>query len=40
VTFAAQHDRFQLWDRAALDRIWKSAEEQLSDPEFLSKIDF
>jgi MraZ protein len=40
VTFSARHNRFQLWDRAALERIWKSAQEQLSDPDFLAKIDF
>ncbi len=41
VTFSARHNRFQLWDRATLDKILKSAEEQLlADPEFLAKIDF
>ena len=39
VTFSARHNRFQLWDRAALERIWKSAQEQLADPDFLAKID-
>jgi transcriptional regulator MraZ len=41
VTFSARHDRFQLWDRATLERILKSAEEQImADPEFLNRIDF
>jgi transcriptional regulator MraZ len=40
VTFSARHNRFQLWDRLTLERILKSAEEQLLDPEFLAKIDF
>jgi MraZ protein len=41
VTFSARHDRFQLWDKPALERILKSAEEQIiADPEFLNRIDF
>jgi MraZ protein len=41
VTFSARHNRFQLWDRAKLERILKSAEDQLiADPDFLAKIDF
>jgi MraZ protein len=41
VTFSARHDRFQLWDKPTLERILKSAEEQIiADPEFLNRIDF
>ena len=41
VTFSARHDRFQLWDKPALEKILKSAEEQIiADPEFLNRIDF
>jgi len=41
VTFSARHDRFQLWDKPTLEKILKSAEEQLlADPGFLAKIDF
>jgi MraZ protein len=41
VTFSALHDRFQLCDKATLERILKSAEEQIiADPEFLNRIDF
>ena len=41
VTFSAKHNRFQLWNRATLDKILKSVEEQwVADPEFLAKLDF
>ncbi len=40
VTFSAKHNRFQLWDKATLEQVLKAAEEQLSNPEFLQKIDF
>jgi MraZ protein len=41
VTFSARHDRFQLWDKATLEKILKSAEDQImADPEFLNRIDF
>jgi MraZ protein len=40
-TFSARHNRFQLWDRATLERILKSAEDQLlADPDLLAKLDF
>jgi MraZ protein len=40
VTFSAQIDHFQLWDKPALERILSAAEERLmSDPEFLSKLN-
>ena len=40
VTFSAQIDHFQLWDKIALERILKSAEESLiADPEFLGKLN-
>ena len=41
VTFSAKHNRFQLWDHATLERILKSAEDQLvADPDLLAKLDF
>lgn len=40
VTFSAKHNRFQLWDKATLEEVLKAAEEQLSNLEFLKKIDF
>jgi len=40
VTFSAQIDHFQLWDKAALERILKAAEESLiADPDFLGKLN-
>jgi MraZ protein len=40
VTFSAQIDHFQLWDRALLDRVLRSAEEHLiADPEFFGKLN-
>jgi MraZ protein len=40
VTFSAKHNRFELWNRATLERVLNLAEEQLQDPEFLAKIEF
>jgi MraZ protein len=40
VTFSAKHNRFQLWDKATLEQLLKSVEEQLDNPEFLEKLDF
>jgi len=40
VTFSAKHNRFQIWDKAILEEKLKSFEEQMSDPEFLKKIQF
>ncbi|HJU28585.1 MAG TPA: division/cell wall cluster transcriptional repressor MraZ [Candidatus Binataceae bacterium] len=40
VTFSAKHNRFELWDRATLDRILASALERMKDPEFLARINF
>ena len=40
VTFSAQIDHFQLWDKATLERILKSAEESLmADPDFFGKLN-
>jgi MraZ protein len=39
VTFNSKHNRIQLWDTPTLDKILKSAEELLQDPEFMAKID-
>jgi MraZ protein len=41
VTFSARPNLFQLWNRATLDKILKSAEDQLlADPDLLSKLEF
>ena len=40
VTFSAQIDQLQLWDRAALDRILAAAENKfVNDPEFFGKLN-
>ena len=40
VTFSAQIDHFQLWDKIALERILQAAEESLiADPDFLGKLN-
>lgn len=39
VTFSAQIDHFQLWDRAALDRVLHAAEQLMEDPEFVGKLN-
>jgi MraZ protein len=40
VTFSAQIDHFQLWDRMGLERILSAAEESLmADPDFLGKLN-
>jgi MraZ protein len=39
VTFSAKHNRFELWDKATLDRILKTVEESMQNPEFLAKIN-
>jgi MraZ protein len=40
VTFSAQIDHFQLWDRLGLERILTAAEESLmADPDFLGKLN-
>jgi MraZ protein len=40
VTFSAQIDHFQLWDKQALERILTAAEESLmADPDFLGKLN-
>jgi MraZ protein len=39
VTFSAKHNRFELWDRAAMERVLSIAEENLQNPEFLAKIN-
>ena len=41
VTFSARPNLFQLWNRATLAKILKSAEDQLlADPDLLSKLEF
>ena len=41
VTFSARPNLFQLWNRATLGKILKSAEDQLlADPDLLSKLEF
>jgi len=39
VTFAALIDRFQLWDRRAHEKLSKTAEEIISNPKFLEKLN-
>jgi MraZ protein len=39
VTFSAQIDHFQLWDRAVMARVLSSAEELMADPEFFGKLN-
>jgi transcriptional regulator MraZ len=39
VTFSAKHNRFELWDKATLERVLNTAEENLQNPEFLAKIN-
>jgi MraZ protein len=39
VTFSAKHNRFELWDKATLDKILKTVEEGMQNPEFLAKIN-
>jgi MraZ protein len=40
VTFSAFTNRFQLWDKATLGKILRTAEEHLmQDPDFLTKVD-
>jgi MraZ protein len=40
VTFSAQIDQMQLWDRAVLDKVLQAAEDKLTnDPEFFGKLN-
>lgn len=39
VTFNALINHFQLWDKAALQRILEAAEQQMMDPEFVGKLN-
>jgi MraZ protein len=39
VTFNALIDHFQLWDKAALQRMADAAEQQMMDPEFVAKLN-
>ena len=39
VTFNALIDHFQLWDKAALQRMADAAEQQMMDPEFVGKLN-
>ncbi len=40
VTFSAQIDQLQLWDRGALERVLLKAEDRFAnDPEFLNKLN-
>jgi MraZ protein len=38
VTFSANHDHFELWDKALLEKELKASEEMLMDPEFFAKL--
>jgi MraZ protein len=40
VTFSAQIDQLQLWDRAVLERVLQTAEDRIAnDPEFFAKVN-
>ena len=39
VTFSAKHNRFELSDKATLERVLSMAEENLQDPEYRAKIN-
>ena len=39
VTFSAQTDRFQLWDKAVLERVLAEAERNFADPKFLENLN-
>ena len=39
VTFSALHDHFQLWDKATLEKVLKTTEEQILDPAFFQKLN-
>ena len=39
VTFSAMTDNFQLWDRTVLQRVVEAAAQQMSNPEFLAKLN-
>jgi transcriptional regulator MraZ len=39
VTFSALRDRFQLFDKVALERVLSAAEQQLQDPAFFEKLN-
>lgn len=38
VTFSANHDHFELWDKALLEKELKASEEMLMDPDFFAKL--
>ena len=40
VTFSAMTDNFQLWDRAVLQRVVEAAAQQISNPDFMAKVNF
>ncbi len=39
VTFSAMIDRFQLWDKATLERVLSEAEQTLTDPKFFQNLN-
>lgn len=40
VAFCAKHNRFELWDKATLERGLNMVEDNLKNPEYLAKINF
>ncbi len=38
VTFSAHRDNFQLWDRQALEKVLKTAEEKINEPDYFDKL--
>jgi MraZ protein len=38
ITFSANHDHFELWNKALLEKELQASEDMLMDPEFFSKL--
>jgi MraZ protein len=38
VTFSARQDHFQLWDKQILEKVLKTTEERILEPEFFAKL--
>jgi MraZ protein len=39
VTFSANHDHFEIWNKALLEKELQASEDLLMDPEFFSKLE-
>jgi len=40
VLFSAVRDHFQLWDKARLEKVLKTSQERIRDPQFFEKLNF